>query len=47
MAMAKVQERLVEGKLTFFEVKEHSLFLHPSVAPRVTSTVPSCQPVNV
>ena len=49
MAIAEVRERLVEGKLTFFEVKENSLLLAPLGSPTCDvncAKLSACQHVN-
>ena len=43
MAMAKVRERLVEEKLTLFEVKEKFIILHPSAARLLATSARSLE----
>ena len=49
MAMAEVRERSAERKLTFFEVKENSLFFAPLGGPKCDvncAKLSACQHVN-
>ena len=49
MAMAKVRERSVEGKLTFFEVKEKFIIFAPLGSPTCDvncAKLSACQHVN-